>query len=99
MLAANLASTFKETHSQPSLVETITSPQSVHVTSAHSASITSSHSAPVTSSQTDSGITLLAPDYILSTPVPTIDEVHVAFVSTNLRVLKHVSLLNQLIMT
>lgn len=106
MLAAYLAIAFEATQTQPNLGETVTSPQSVPVTSpqrvlvtsTQSAPITSAHSSPVTSSQTNSSITLSAPDYILSAPVPTIDEVPVAHVSTTHRV-NMLSLLNHLIMT
>lgn len=80
MLPANLAPTFEAIQTQSNFVETVTSVHSAHVTSAHSA--------PITSLQTESGITLYAPHYILSAPIPTIDEVFVAPVSTTPRVLK-----------
>lgn len=58
MLAKNLVITFDVTQNRPNLIETVTSPHSVHVTSAQSALVTSAHSSPVRSSHTNSGITL-----------------------------------------
>ena len=81
MLAANLATTFEATQTQPNLV--VNGP--VTSTSSHNAPVTSAQGEPVTSSQTDD-----VPDYILSAPVPTTDDVPAAPAYTTPRVLKPV---------
>ncbi|CAI8600225.1 unnamed protein product [Vicia faba] len=83
---------FEETQLQPNLAEIrlVTSAQIPASTSVHSEHVTSTQSAYVTSSQADSGIPLYVPDYILTKPVPTFDDVPTTPVSTTPRVLKPV---------
>lgn len=82
MLAANLTAAFEAIQTQLNLA--VNRPIAfVPSQPNHNAPITSAQGEPVTSSQTDD-----VPDYILSAPVPTIDDVHAAPVSTTTRVLK-----------
>ncbi|KAI5428417.1 hypothetical protein KIW84_033414 [Lathyrus oleraceus] len=82
MLAANLAAPFTTTQAQPNLV--INGPVSSSPSQPnHSAPVTSAHGEIVTSSQIDN-----VPDYILSAPIPTTDDVPAAPVSAIPRVLK-----------
>ncbi|KAI5413836.1 hypothetical protein KIW84_058111 [Lathyrus oleraceus] len=81
MLAANLATTFEATQTQPNLV--VNGP--VTSTSSHNAPVTSAQGELVTSSQTDD-----VPDYILSVLVPTTDDVPAAPAYTTSIVLKPV---------